>query len=73
MRNVPAAMVDYDRDQIRRDLNSLRRNMHELCTRSTTGFDCSRFLDGTDKPTQPIIVKTATVAGQQSSLVCDKV
>ncbi|PII48888.1 hypothetical protein BKN43_00005, partial [Klebsiella quasipneumoniae] len=36
---VVASQHDYDRDQIKRELNSLRRNVHDLCTRSGTSFD----------------------------------
>ncbi|QDL57002.1 hypothetical protein QKQ66_gp150 [Dione juno nucleopolyhedrovirus] len=68
--------ADYDRDQIRRDLNSLRRNVHELCTRSMTGFDCNRFVDSNaDKtvaavtPAAAVVVKTTTAPNS----FCDKV
>ncbi|AGR57184.1 hypothetical protein [Choristoneura rosaceana nucleopolyhedrovirus] len=71
MKNAAAMTADYEREQLRRDLNSLRRSVHELCTRSTTGFDCNRILDGVDKA-PAVIVKTAA-AGQHSSLICDKV
>ncbi|AAP29798.1 unknown [Choristoneura fumiferana multiple nucleopolyhedrovirus] len=71
MRNAAAVAADYDREQLRRDLNSLRRSVHELCTRSTTGFDCNRFLDGVDKA--PAVIIKPAAAGQHSSLICDKV
>ena len=79
-RNAAAVVtVDSDQNQLRRDLNSLRRNVHELCTRSATGFDCNRFLDSTDRrfidnttdrAPAAVVVKTTT-AGQ--NLICDKV
>ncbi|ABS76416.1 unknown [Antheraea pernyi nucleopolyhedrovirus] len=70
MRSAPVITADYDREQLRRELNSLRRSVHELCTRSATGFDCNRFLDGADK-TPPVVIKTA--AAPQSSVLCDRV
>lgn len=79
-RNAAAVVtVDYDQNQLRRDLNSLRRNVHELCTRSaTTGFDCNRFLDSTDRRfidssdrAAAVVVKTAGQNNQ--NLICDKV
>ncbi|AAN28124.1 hypothetical protein QKT50_gp003 [Rachiplusia ou multiple nucleopolyhedrovirus] len=45
---VVASQHDYDRDQIKRELNSLRRNVHDLCTRSGTSFDCNKFLRSDD-------------------------
>ena len=78
MRTANAPVIvsnhDYDREQIRRDLNSLRRSVHELCTRSTTGFDCNRILETSSsnvitKP--PVIIKNSAVTASQST--CDKV
>ncbi|AJD09301.1 hypothetical protein [Condylorrhiza vestigialis mutiple nucleopolyhedrovirus] len=77
--NVPVIVSnhDYDREQIKRDLNSLRRSVHELCTRSTTGFDCNRILESSSsndvitKP--PVIIKSSAVTAGQSTLMCDKV
>ncbi|AGA16161.1 hypothetical protein [Thysanoplusia orichalcea nucleopolyhedrovirus] len=45
---VVASQHNYDPDQIKRELNSLRRNVHDLCTRSGTSFDCNRFLRSED-------------------------
>lgn len=39
---------DYDQDHVRNELNTLRHNMHELCTRTMTNFDCNRFLPSND-------------------------
>lgn len=72
MKNTAAVTADYDREQLRRELNSLRRSVHELCTRSATGFDCNRFLDAGDRA-PAVVVKAAANGGQHSSLICDKV
>jgi hypothetical protein len=70
--NAPVIYHDYDREQIRRDLNSLRHNVHELCTRSTTGFDCNRILElSSNVTTPPVIIKSSPAT--QSTLMCDKV
>ncbi|ABM05441.1 Mv-ORF125 peptide [Maruca vitrata nucleopolyhedrovirus] len=45
---VVSSQTDYDRDQIKREINSLRRNVHDLCTRSGTSFDCNKFLRSDD-------------------------
>lgn len=34
----------YEQKMTRRDLTNLRHNMHDMCTRSNTNFDCSKFL-----------------------------
>nr|WRK23808.1 hypothetical protein [Bombyx mori nucleopolyhedrovirus] len=46
--HVVASQHDYDRDQIKRELNSLRRSVHDMCTRSGTSFDCNKFLRSDD-------------------------
>nr|ALR71223.1 hypothetical protein AGNV_165 [Anticarsia gemmatalis multiple nucleopolyhedrovirus] len=83
MRTTNAPVIvsnhDYDREQIRRELNSLRRSVHELCTRSTTGFDCNRILESSSslssdvisKP--PVIIKSSAATAGQSALMCNKV
>ncbi|QBC76121.1 nesp142 [Neophasia sp. alphabaculovirus] len=82
MRTANAPVIvsnhDYDREQIRRDLNSLRRSVHELCTRSTTGFDCNRILESSSSSNDvitksPVIIKNSAATVGQSALVCDKV
>jgi hypothetical protein len=35
---------DNDHDIVRNDLNTLRYDLHELCTKTMTNFDCNRFL-----------------------------
>ncbi|UZE89809.1 hypothetical protein [Parapoynx stagnalis nucleopolyhedrovirus] len=35
---------DTSQDQIRNEINTLRHNMHDLCTRTSTNFDCNKFL-----------------------------
>jgi Protein of unknown function (DUF2576) len=37
---------DNSQDQIRNEINTLRYNMHDLCTRTSTNFDCNKFLTG---------------------------
>lgn len=71
MTNTTVVTTDYDSDQLRRELNSLRRNVHELCMRTLTGFDCNRFLDNVDKI--PAITVKTTAKDRHSNLICDKV
>ncbi|AOT85603.1 cyun145 [Cyclophragma undans nucleopolyhedrovirus] len=56
-----ARIHDSDKTQmLRRELNSLRRNVHEMCTRSltNTNFDCSKLLNGDENA--PVLNYTAT-------------
>ncbi|ANF29777.1 ORF-129 [Catopsilia pomona nucleopolyhedrovirus] len=63
--NAPVVVTtNYDRYQLRRELNSLRSNVHEMCTRSAaiTGntFDCGKFLRNDDYVSSTV---TATMDG----------
>ncbi|AKN81015.1 hypothetical protein [Lonomia obliqua multiple nucleopolyhedrovirus] len=52
-----ARHYDYDRDQLKRDINNLRHNMHDLCTRTSTNFDCSKFLRNDNTVTAAVMTK----------------
>ncbi|USC25990.1 hypothetical protein [Palpita vitrealis nucleopolyhedrovirus] len=53
---------DYDTVQMKHELNSLRRNLHDLCARSNTSFDCNKFLRTDDVTTSTI----ATIASKNT-------
>ncbi|AAK85569.1 hypothetical protein [Epiphyas postvittana nucleopolyhedrovirus] len=70
--NAPVMVAghDYDREQLKRDINSLRHSVHELCKRSTTGFDCNRLLESSTDTAKPTVVIKTTAAEQHT--ICDK-
>nr|AFS52021.1 DekiORF144 [Dendrolimus kikuchii nucleopolyhedrovirus] len=60
-----ARIHDSDKPQtLRRELNSLRRNVHEMCMRSSasTNFDCNKLLSGADEHDDYITTGTAAAA-----------